>query len=33
MIFFEAYPGAWSPGVILWDRAALEALLKKHPIP
>lgn len=32
MIFFEAYSGAWSPGVILWDRPALEGLLKKHSI-
>ncbi len=32
MIFFEAYPRARSPGLILWDRPALEALLKKHSI-
>lgn len=32
MIFFEAYSGAWSPGVILWNRPALEGLLKKHSI-
>lgn len=31
--FFEAYSRAWSPGVILRDRVALEGLLKKHSIP
>lgn len=31
--FFEAYLGGAAPDIILWDRPALEGLLRKHSIP